>query len=87
MTVIPVVLLMMIEERVTMTSISPVICLFSGLNSTRMRKIFEDAKREHGGVWRVFYVLAFPGLGANADGEEKQGKVRQDDLPRCGCFE
>ncbi|KAJ7238205.1 NAD(P)-binding protein [Mycena rebaudengoi] len=43
-----------------------------------MRKIFEDAQREHGGVWGVFCVLAFPGLGANADGEEKQGKTLAD---------
>ena len=40
-----------------------------------IRKIFEGAKT-HGGVWGVFCVLAFPGLGANADGEENQGKVR-----------
>ncbi|KAF7345742.1 NmrA-like family domain-containing protein 1 [Mycena venus] len=43
-----------------------------------IRKIFEDAKRERGGVWGVFCVLAFPGLGANADGEEKQGKTLAD---------
>ncbi|KAF8584823.1 NAD(P)-binding protein [Ramaria rubella] len=36
----------------------------------RMRQIFEEAD---GGVWGVFIVLAFPGLGAKADGEEKQG--------------
>ncbi|KAJ7211084.1 NAD(P)-binding protein [Mycena rebaudengoi] len=42
-----------------------------------MRKIFEDAKKD-GGVWGVFCVLAFPGLGANADGEEKQGKLLAD---------
>jgi hypothetical protein len=41
-----------------------------------IRKIFEDAKKERGGMWGVFCVLAFPGLGANAEGEEKQGKVR-----------
>ncbi|KAJ6521041.1 NAD(P)-binding protein [Mycena capillaripes] len=43
-----------------------------------IRKIFEDAKREHGGVWGVFCVLAFPGLGADATGEEKQGKTLAD---------
>ncbi|KAJ7887157.1 NAD(P)-binding protein [Mycena leptocephala] len=43
-----------------------------------IRKIFEDAKKERGGVWGVFCVLAFPGLGANADGEEKQGKTLAD---------
>lgn len=41
-----------------------------------VRKLFEDAKKDYGGIWGVFCVLAFPGLGANADGEEKQGKVR-----------
>jgi nucleoside-diphosphate-sugar epimerase len=38
------------------------------------RKVFEDAK-ETGGVWGVFCVIAFPGLGAKADGEEHQGKA------------
>ncbi|KAG6917043.1 hypothetical protein DXG01_004095 [Tephrocybe rancida] len=42
-----------------------------------LRKIFEGAK-EKGGVWGVFCVLAFPGLGANADSEEKQGKTLAD---------
>lgn len=42
-----------------------------------VRRLFEDAKKERGGIWGVFCVLAFPGLGANADGEEAQGKVRQ----------
>lgn len=39
-----------------------------------IRNVFENAKKD-GGIWGVFCVLAFPGLGANADGEEKQGKV------------
>jgi NAD(P)-dependent dehydrogenase (short-subunit alcohol dehydrogenase family) len=39
-----------------------------------IRKIFEDQKSK-GGIWGVFSVLAFPGLGANPDGEERQGKV------------
>lgn len=43
-------------------------------DATSLKKVFEDAK-EKGGIWGVFCVLAFPGLGANADGEEKQGKV------------
>ncbi|CAK5266301.1 unnamed protein product [Mycena citricolor] len=44
-----------------------------------IRKIFDDAKAsEFGGVWGVFVVLAFPGLGANADGEERQGKTLAD---------
>src|ERR1700730_816904 len=36
-------------------------------------KIFEDAKG-NGGIWGVYAVLAYPGLGAPADGEERQGK-------------
>ncbi|KAJ7765083.1 hypothetical protein DFH07DRAFT_1015862 [Mycena maculata] len=32
-----------------------------------VRDIFEDVKKV-GGIWGVFCVLAFPGLGANADG-------------------
>lgn len=43
-------------------------------NATSLKKVFEDAKAK-GGIWGVFCVLAFPGLGANADSEEKQGKV------------
>jgi len=42
-----------------------------------IRKIFVDAKQD-GGVWGVFCVLAFPGLGVNADLEEKQGKMLAD---------
>lgn len=41
------------------------------------RKVFEDAK-ESGGIWGVFCVIAFPGLGAKADGEEQQGKTMAD---------
>jgi uncharacterized protein YbjT (DUF2867 family) len=40
-------------------------------------KIFEEAKN-NGGIWGVFAVLAYPGLGANADGEERQGKMLAD---------
>ncbi|KAJ8096497.1 hypothetical protein POJ06DRAFT_263978 [Lipomyces tetrasporus] len=40
-------------------------------------KIFEEAKSE-GGIWGVFAVLAFPGLGADAGGEEAQGKMLAD---------
>lgn len=39
-----------------------------------LAKIFENAK-EDDGIWGVFVALAFPGLGANADGEERQGIV------------
>ncbi|KAH7927239.1 NAD(P)-binding protein [Leucogyrophana mollusca] len=42
-----------------------------------VRKIFEDAK-SIGGIWGVYCVLAFPGLGACADGEERQGKALAD---------
>ncbi|KUJ13254.1 NAD(P)-binding protein [Mollisia scopiformis] len=40
-------------------------------------KIFEKV-RGYGGMWGVFAVLAFPGLGNNADGEERQGKLLAD---------
>lgn len=36
--------------------------------------VFEGA-RTGGGIWGVFCVLAFPGMGADASGEELQGKV------------
>ncbi|KAH8687360.1 hypothetical protein BGZ60DRAFT_465721 [Tricladium varicosporioides] len=42
-----------------------------------MRKVFDNAKKR-GGVWGVFAVLAYPGLGAEADGEERQGKLIAD---------
>jgi len=44
-------------------------------DSKSIRGIFEDAEKG-GGIWGVFAVFAFPGLGANADGEAKQGIVR-----------
>ncbi|KAJ3881172.1 NAD(P)-binding protein [Lentinula edodes] len=37
-------------------------------------RIFEEAK-SNGGIWGVCCILAFPGLGANADGEEAQGRA------------
>lgn len=41
--------------------------------------IFDSAKTNgSGGIWGVFAVLAYPGLGANADGEERQGKLLAD---------
>ncbi|KAF9455498.1 NAD(P)-binding protein [Collybia nuda] len=46
-------------------------------NPDSVKEVFEEAK-EKGGIWGVFCVLAFPGLGANADGEEKQGKTLAD---------
>ncbi|KAG6820506.1 hypothetical protein H0H93_016313 [Arthromyces matolae] len=42
-----------------------------------IRIIFNEAKGR-GNIWGVFMVLAFPGLGANADGEEQQGKNLTD---------
>ncbi|KAI5117406.1 hypothetical protein M0805_004628 [Coniferiporia weirii] len=42
-----------------------------------VREVFEKQKAQ-GGVWAVFMVLAFPGLGADASGEEKQGKLVAD---------
>ena len=39
-----------------------------------LRKVYENAN-SLGGIWGVYCVLAYPGLGANADGEERQGKV------------
>ena len=44
-------------------------------SESSLRKVFEDAGGK-GSIWGIFCVLAFPGLGANADGEERQGKVR-----------
>ena len=42
-----------------------------------VKSVFEAAKaKEDGGIWGVFIALAFPGLGADASGEERQGKVR-----------
>ena len=45
-----------------------------------VRKAFQDASQSEGGLWGVFVVLAFPGLGADATGEERQGKVRDAPL-------
>lgn len=41
-----------------------------------IRKIFEDAQLE-GGIWGVYMVLAYPGLGVASDDEVGQGKVRE----------
>lgn len=47
------------------------------LNSrASLNHVFEEAKEDGStGIWGVFMVLAFPGLGKNADAEEAQGKV------------
>lgn len=43
-------------------------------NRELIGKIFEVLKKD-GGIWGVFCVLAFPGMGVDASGEELQGKV------------
>lgn len=46
-----------------------------------VRSVFEDAKGDGGagdGIWGVFAVLVYPGLGKVADGEEAQGKVSHE---------
>ncbi|KAK0100781.1 hypothetical protein ONS95_007230 [Cadophora gregata] len=50
-----------------------------------IRKVFQKAKQDDvdgqgqgQGIWGVFAVLAFPGLGTEADGEERQGKLLAD---------
>jgi hypothetical protein len=46
------------------------------LNDRRsISRVFSNAKEKDGGIWGVFVVLPFPGLGADASGEERQGKV------------
>ena len=47
-------------------------------NSESIQRIFD--MREKGSIWGVFMVLTFPGLGANADGEEWQGIVSYPSL-------
>lgn len=37
--------------------------------------IFQEAVARGDRIWGVFVVLAFPGMGQNADAEEAQGKV------------
>ncbi|KAJ7616126.1 NAD(P)-binding protein [Roridomyces roridus] len=46
------------------------------LNSAESLRAVFDSSGE--GVWGVFCVLGFPGLGVNADAEEKQGKLIAD---------
>lgn len=55
-----------------------IIVVSADLNdASSVRKVFEGEKaKPEGGIWGVFIVLAFPGLGADASGEEAQGKVR-----------
>lgn len=45
-------------------------------HADQLRTVFLEARDSAGGsIWGVFLALAFPGLGVNAAGEEKQGKV------------
>lgn len=51
-----------------------------------IRTIFESAKAEGGvGIWGVYSVLVYPGLGASTAPEERQGKVSVGNsrTPRC----
>ncbi|PLB51298.1 NAD(P)-binding protein [Aspergillus steynii IBT 23096] len=41
-------------------------------------RVFQEARDGDGTIWGVFMVLAFPGLGKNADAEEAQGKLLAD---------
>ncbi|KAL0571564.1 hypothetical protein V5O48_010396 [Marasmius crinis-equi] len=43
-----------------------------------VRRVFETQRDANTNIWGVFCVLAFPGLGVRADGEEKQGKSLAD---------
>lgn len=58
-----------------------------------VRKVFDDEGGK-GSIWGMYVVLAFPGLGADASGEERQGKVSivkpcrlecDSNLTRCSC--
>ena len=40
-----------------------------------IKRVFENVKREDGGIFGVFAVLPFPGLGVEANQEERMGKV------------
>ncbi|KAK7691484.1 hypothetical protein QCA50_004883 [Cerrena zonata] len=42
-----------------------------------VKKVFDDEGGK-GSIWGMFVILAFPGLGADASGEEKQGKLCAD---------
>ncbi|KAK1231901.1 hypothetical protein PQX77_004969 [Marasmius sp. AFHP31] len=59
------------------------------LNSYKsIRDVFERSKREEGGIWGVFAVFAYAGLGNDASGEERQGKIlaRVAHEYGVGCF-
>jgi uncharacterized protein YbjT (DUF2867 family) len=46
-------------------------------DAKRTREVFEEvrASSEEGKIWGVFAVLAYPGLGKDTSGEERQGRV------------
>ncbi|ESK87026.1 hypothetical protein Moror_11986 [Moniliophthora roreri MCA 2997] len=45
-------------------------------NPDSIRRIFDDEKEKEGtGIWGVFNVMAYPGLGVDATGEERAGKA------------
>lgn len=47
-----------------------------------IRKIFEGSRAEgRTGIWGVYSVMAFPGLGASTEPEERQGKVCTSTIP------
>jgi len=47
-----------------------------------IRKIFEDTKTEgRVGIWGVYSVMSYPGLGASTEPEERQGKVGISTVP------
>lgn len=47
-----------------------------------IHKIFEAARAEgRTGIWGVYSVMAFPGLGASTEPEERQGKVCTSSIP------
>lgn len=72
----------LVDEIQSADSDSSAITLVEGdLNdAAHMRRIFEAAAQGAGsrGIWGLFAVLAYPGLGKDASMEEKQGTV-------CGC--
>ena len=56
------------------TRVELIRCNLNDENATRA--VFEGYKGKGEAIYGVFCVLAFPGLGKSALGEERQGKVR-----------
>ena len=48
-----------------------------------IRSVFEEAADEGDGIWGVFAVFEYPGLGVKADRERSQATVREP--PSCEC--